>query len=143
MDKMDDKELLEAIDKLLEQCDELMNQYPSEAIDTLLEQCDELIDQYPLEPMDKPLMDNLMEKVDKCNESLEQCLESMDKPLVENTKNEFSDEIMKRGNETIKLEGTMECCEEMVDNDKIMLSEVKNVEEKVEMVQLENISMKE
>ncbi|GFQ84577.1 hypothetical protein TNCT_311561 [Trichonephila clavata] len=70
MDKMDDKELLEAIDKLLEQCDELMNQYPSEAIDTLLEQCDELIDQYPLEPMDKPLMDNLMEKVDKCNESL-------------------------------------------------------------------------
>ncbi|GFR31088.1 hypothetical protein TNCT_228221 [Trichonephila clavata] len=116
-----------------------MNQYPSEAIDTLLEQCDELIDQYPLEPMDKPLM----EKVDKCNESLEQCLESMDKPLVENTKNEFSDEIMKQGNETIKLEGTMECCEEMVDNDKIMLGEVKNVEEKVEMVQLENISMKE
>ncbi|GFQ77195.1 hypothetical protein TNCT_22171 [Trichonephila clavata] len=135
MDKMDDKELLEAIDKLLEQCDELMNQYPSEAIDTLLEQCDELIDQYPLEPMDKPLMDNLMEKVDKCNECLgEQCLESMDKPLVENTKNEFSDEIMKRGNETIKLEGTMECCEEMVDNDKIMLGEVKNAEEKVEMV---------
>ncbi|GFQ85471.1 hypothetical protein TNCT_613651 [Trichonephila clavata] len=88
--------------------------------------------------MDKPLMDNLMEKVDKCNESLEQCY-----PLVENTKNEFSDEIMKRGNETIKLEGAMECCEEMVDNDKIMLSEVKNVEEKVEMVQLENISMKE
>ncbi|GFQ80500.1 hypothetical protein TNCT_266441 [Trichonephila clavata] len=143
MDKMDDKELLEAIDKLLEQCDELMDQYPSEVIDKLLEQCDELIDQYPLEAMDKPLMDNLMEKIDKFNESLEQCLEPVDKPLVENKKNEFSDETLKRGNETIRLEGVMECCEEIVDNDKIMLSEVKNVEEKVEMVQLENIPMKE
>ncbi|GFQ78248.1 hypothetical protein TNCT_677091 [Trichonephila clavata] len=80
-------------------------------------------------------------------ESLDKCLDPMDKPLVENTKNEFSDETMKRGNETmecnveeiIKLDGAMECCEEMLDNDKFMLNELENVE----MVQLEKATMKE
>ncbi|GFQ88190.1 hypothetical protein TNCT_361891 [Trichonephila clavata] len=119
MDKLDEKQLLEAIDKFLEQCDELMDQYPGE--------------ETPLEAMDKPLMDNSMEKIDKSNEPLEQdkfpmedtieqcdgegChevlepyplesldkfLDPMDKPLVENTKNEFSDETIKRGNETME-----------------------------------------
>ncbi|GFQ82906.1 hypothetical protein TNCT_346591 [Trichonephila clavata] len=149
MDKLDEKQLLEAIDKLLEECDELMDQYPGEEI--------------RLEAMDKPPMDNSMEKIHKSNEPLEQdkflmvdtieqcdgegchevlcklleqyplesldkCLDPMDNPLVENTKNEFSDETMKRGNETmecnveeiIKLAGAMECCEEILDNDKFI-----------------------
>ncbi|GFQ67469.1 hypothetical protein TNCT_641641 [Trichonephila clavata] len=152
MDKLDEKQLLAAIDKLLEECDELMDQYPGE--------------ETPLEAMDKPLMDNSMEKIDKSNEPLEQdklpmddtieqcdgegchevlcklleqyplesldkCLDQVDKRLVENTKKLYSDETMKRGNETmecnveeiIKLDGAMECCEEMLDNDKFIYVE--------------------
>ncbi|GFQ78244.1 hypothetical protein TNCT_677081 [Trichonephila clavata] len=40
MDKLDEKQLLEAIDKLLEECDELMDQYPGE--ETPLEAMDKL-----------------------------------------------------------------------------------------------------
>ncbi|GFR19954.1 hypothetical protein TNCT_325841 [Trichonephila clavata] len=56
MDKLDEKQFSEAIDKHLEECDELMDQYPGE--------------ETPLEAMDKPLMDNSMEKIDKSNEPL-------------------------------------------------------------------------
>ncbi|GFS82849.1 hypothetical protein TNCV_288911 [Trichonephila clavipes] len=163
MDKIDEHKLLEQCDKDPEE------ETPNEPMDGTLESIDKSMD-LEQEVIDQVSMDTFSEvNIDHCDgedchkmlykllehyspEYLDQLLDHGDKRFVENTKKEYTEETIEQGNETMKCNESgedviklsdlervvMEYCEEISDG------EVENakVEKKVEMAQLENVTMK-